>query len=98
VSGGIPEMNGRWIILYYIKYDDSIVHRNLSERCPGVQTSTRAEILAVVRLLEEAPMIGKTGRLVIRTDSMAILNCVKKGPGWETSGKKVKDIVGNKYF
>jgi ribonuclease HI len=47
-------------------------------------------------------MIGKRGRLVIRTDSLNAINCVEKlAPKWETkgwrrlSGGAVKDAVGN---
>jgi len=72
--------------------------RNLSERCPGLQTNNRAEIFAIVRLLEETPTTGGKSRLVIRTDSLYTINCVVNwAPKWETQGWKTAsgDAVKN---
>jgi ribonuclease HI len=73
--------------------------RNLSERCPGAQTNNRAEIYAIVRLLEEAPMNGRKSRLIIKTDSKYTINCVDWASRWElkgwmrSPGEKVKNAV-----
>ncbi|KAH7886221.1 ribonuclease H-like domain-containing protein [Phlebopus sp. FC_14] len=48
--------------------------RNISERCPGDQTNNRAELIAIVRILETVPPLKR--RLVIRTDSKYSIQCV----------------------
>lgn len=76
-------------------------YRNLSERCPGSQTNNRAEIYAIVRVLEEEISKGKgKGHLVIKTDSKYTINCVMvwarnwEAKGWERApGQKVKNAV-----
>jgi ribonuclease HI len=76
------------------------VYRNLSERCPGLQTNNCAEIYAIVRLLEEAPRNGERSRLVIKTDSKYTIHCVMDWArtwelkGWmRAPGEKVKNAV-----
>ncbi|KDQ50240.1 hypothetical protein JAAARDRAFT_588769 [Jaapia argillacea MUCL 33604] len=55
---------------------------NISERCPGDQTNNRAELIALIRVLESTP-IG-TRPLLIKTDSQYSMNCVNTWlPGWE---------------
>ncbi|PPR06827.1 hypothetical protein CVT26_003853 [Gymnopilus dilepis] len=49
--------------------------RNLAERCPGKQTRKRAELLAVVRVLESTEITEKP--LVIRTNSQYFIDCFK---------------------
>ncbi|KAI9454389.1 hypothetical protein BJY52DRAFT_1225114 [Lactarius psammicola] len=49
--------------------------RNLSERCPGSpQTNNRAELIAIIRALETAPITPIP--LVIKTDSKYAMQCV----------------------
>ncbi|KAL0951859.1 hypothetical protein HGRIS_008519 [Hohenbuehelia grisea] len=66
--------------------------RNLSERCPGKQTNNRAELIAVVRVLQDTPM--STRPLLIRTDSQYTIKCINiwihnwKRNGWRTAGGK----------
>ncbi|KAI6048029.1 ribonuclease H-like domain-containing protein [Pisolithus marmoratus] len=47
--------------------------RNLSERCPGDQTNNRAELIAIVRILETTPPL--TRKLLIKTDSQYSIGC-----------------------
>lgn len=55
--------------------------RNLSERCPGVQTNNRAELIAIIRSIELSPKSAK--RLTVKTDSRYSIDCVTKYlPGW----------------
>jgi len=55
--------------------------RNLAERCPGVQTNNRAELIAIVRALETAP--HDKCPLLIKTDSQYSINCFQTWlPGW----------------
>ncbi|KAN0100219.1 Ribonuclease H-like domain containing protein [Tylopilus felleus] len=48
--------------------------RNISERCPGNQTNNRAELIAIVRILETTPHLKR--RLLIKTDSNYSIQCV----------------------
>ncbi|KAK0466325.1 ribonuclease H-like domain-containing protein [Desarmillaria tabescens] len=48
--------------------------RNLAERCPGKQTNNRAELIAIVRVLEQSQT--ETNPLRIKTDSRYSINCV----------------------
>lgn len=48
--------------------------RNLSERCPGDQTNNRAELIAIVRILETTPPLKR--KLLIKTDSNYSIQCV----------------------
>lgn len=48
--------------------------RNLAERCPGKQTNNRAELIAIVRVLEQSQ--AETNPLRIKTDSKYSINCV----------------------
>jgi ribonuclease HI len=52
--------------------DDS---RNLAERCPGDQTNNRAELIAILRVLETTPISTKP--LLIKSDSRYSLDCLK---------------------
>lgn len=61
--------------------------RNIAERCPGDQTNNRAELIAIVRILETVPP-SKTP-LLIRTDSSYSIKCFKDYlPNWKTRGFK----------
>ncbi|EAU92310.2 hypothetical protein CC1G_00529 [Coprinopsis cinerea okayama7 len=61
--------------------------RNIAERCPGDQTNNRAELLAILRVLETAP-ISKTP-LLIKSDSQYSMNCLQVWlPGWVKRGWK----------
>ncbi|RPD65374.1 RnaseH-domain-containing protein [Lentinus tigrinus ALCF2SS1-7] len=66
--------------------DDS---RNVSERCPGDQTNNRAELIAIIRVLERAP----TDRpLEIRSDSAYSINSMTIWlQGWKMRGWKKPD-------
>ncbi|KAF8131655.1 ribonuclease H-like domain-containing protein [Boletus edulis] len=48
--------------------------RNIAERCPGGQTNNRAELIAIVRILETTPRLKR--RLLIKTDSKYSIQCV----------------------
>ncbi|KAI9570156.1 ribonuclease H-like domain-containing protein [Boletus coccyginus] len=48
--------------------------RNIFERCPGTQTNNRAELIAIVRILEMTPPLKR--RLLIKTDSNYSIQCV----------------------
>ncbi|PPQ84083.1 hypothetical protein CVT25_003603 [Psilocybe cyanescens] len=49
--------------------------RNLSERCPGKQRTTRAQLMSILRLLE---LTSNSDRpLLIKTDSVYSINCFK---------------------
>ncbi|CAK5264469.1 unnamed protein product [Mycena citricolor] len=55
--------------------------RNIAERCPGDQTNNRAELIAIVRALEETPISKKP--LLIRSDSVYSIKCLGEWlPGW----------------
>ncbi|KLO13418.1 ribonuclease H-like protein [Schizopora paradoxa] len=59
--------------------------RNLAERVPGGQTNNRAELLAIVRILEQHPESGRS--LIIKTDSRYSIDCVTKWiPNWLRNG------------
>jgi len=59
--------------------------RNIAERCPGDQTNNRAELIAIVRILETAPLSRKP--LLIKTDSQYSINCFKEWlPKWRANG------------
>ncbi|GJE89031.1 ribonuclease H1-like protein [Phanerochaete sordida] len=71
--------------------------RNIAERCPGDQTNNRAELIAIVRILETVPRT--TDPLLIRTDSSYSIRCLKewlknwRARGYKTSdGKPVKNL------
>jgi len=49
--------------------------RNIAERCPGDQTNNRAELIAILRVLETTPISTKP--LLIKTDSQYSINCLK---------------------
>ncbi|KAH9928081.1 ribonuclease H-like domain-containing protein, partial [Fomitopsis serialis] len=55
------------------------------KRCPGVQTNNRAELIAIVRVLETAPHDKR--QLLIKTDSQYSINCFQTWlPGWIAKG------------
>ncbi|KAI0085542.1 ribonuclease H-like domain-containing protein [Irpex rosettiformis] len=55
--------------------------RNIAERCPGSPTNNRAELIAIIRVLETAPRCDMP--LIIRSDSRYSIDCVSKWlPRW----------------
>ncbi|CCM05124.1 uncharacterized protein FIBRA_07332 [Fibroporia radiculosa] len=59
--------------------------RNLAERCPGMQTNNRAELIAIIRVLETAPRDKQP--LLIKTDSQYCINCIRSWlPKWLATG------------
>ncbi|KAJ7109830.1 ribonuclease H-like domain-containing protein [Mycena epipterygia] len=48
--------------------------RNIAERCPGAQTNNRAELIAILRILETAPPSDRP--LLIKSDSKYSIRCV----------------------
>ncbi|KAF5311802.1 hypothetical protein D9619_002783 [Psilocybe cf. subviscida] len=71
--------------------------RNLYERCPGLQTNNRAELIAILRVLETIPP-EDTKPLIIRTDSQYSIQCFRdwihswKKKGWKNAaGQPVKN-------
>ncbi|KAL5519723.1 hypothetical protein ACEPAG_1383 [Sanghuangporus baumii] len=76
--------------------------RNIAERCPGAQTNNRAELIAIVRVLETTPF----GRpLIIKTDSTYSIKCLQvwhqswAQRNWKTSsGKPVLNALLIKYL
>ncbi|KAI0646200.1 ribonuclease H-like domain-containing protein [Trametes meyenii] len=75
---------------------------NLAERCPGNQTNNRAELIAIVRVLETAPKDKYP--LVIKTDSQYSIGCFRewiatwKRNGWRTAnGGTVANVSLIKY-
>ncbi|KIK78316.1 hypothetical protein PAXRUDRAFT_16935 [Paxillus rubicundulus Ve08.2h10] len=77
--------------------------RNIAERCPGGQTNNRAELIAIVRILETAPPLKR--RLLIKTDSKYSIQCVSSwifkwmSNGFLTAdGKPVKNRALIKYL
>ncbi|KAI0746188.1 ribonuclease H-like domain-containing protein [Earliella scabrosa] len=61
--------------------------RNVAERCPGGQTNNRAELIAIVRVLETAPHTKRP--LLIKTDSKYSISCFREWmPKWLRNGFK----------
>lgn len=59
--------------------------RNIAERCPGDQTNNRAELIAIVRVLETAPFSQRP--LMIKTDSKYSIQCFESWlPRWNANG------------
>ncbi|EIW87166.1 ribonuclease H-like protein [Coniophora puteana RWD-64-598 SS2] len=59
--------------------------RNISERCPGDQTNNRAELCAIVRVLETTS--ASKGTLIIKTDSSYSIQCFQSWiPKWRANG------------
>ncbi|KAF8079107.1 ribonuclease H-like domain-containing protein [Lyophyllum atratum] len=55
--------------------------RNIAERCPGDQTNNRAELIAIMRVLETTPKSKRP--LLIKTDSQYSIKCFDEWlPGW----------------
>ncbi|KAI6012577.1 ribonuclease H-like domain-containing protein [Pisolithus orientalis] len=66
------------------------VNLNLSERCPGDQTNNRAELIAIVRILETTPPLKR--KLLIKTDSQYSIRCVTSWIfKWMTNGFRTSD-------
>ncbi|KAG1754741.1 natural resistance-associated macrophage protein-domain-containing protein [Suillus paluster] len=58
---------------------------NIAERCPGDQTNNRAELIAIVRVLETAPFSQQP--LMIKTDSSYSIQCFESWlPKWSVNG------------
>jgi len=77
--------------------------RNIAERCPGDQTNNRAELIAILRVLETTP--ANTRPLLIKTDSQYSINCFKSWlPKWlknnfrTASGEPVKNASLIRYI
>lgn len=67
--------------------------RNLSEPLEGKQTNQRAEIMAVIRALEQS--LELDGTLEIRTDSQYVINCADVwSKKWKKNGWKSSETVG----
>ncbi|KAH9938826.1 ribonuclease H-like domain-containing protein [Epithele typhae] len=61
--------------------------RNIAERCPGAQTNNRAELIAIVRVLETTP--HSKHPLLIKTDSKYSISCFREWlPKWKRSNFK----------
>ncbi|KAI1798320.1 ribonuclease H-like domain-containing protein, partial [Ganoderma leucocontextum] len=76
--------------------------RNLSERCPGQQTNNRAELIAIIRVLETTPADRP---LLIKSDSNYSIRSMTewiwtwKARGWRTStGGPVQNLSVIKYL
>ncbi|KAJ7750180.1 ribonuclease H-like domain-containing protein [Mycena metata] len=77
--------------------------RNLAERCPGDQTNNRAELIAILRILETTPHSKRP--LLIKSDSIYSINCFKSWIGnwikrnWvSASGEPVKNAPLIRYI
>ncbi|KAI0635492.1 ribonuclease H-like domain-containing protein [Trametes polyzona] len=77
--------------------------RNLAERCPGGQTNNRAELIAIVRVLETTPHTKRP--LLIKTDSKYSISCFRSWmPKWlknnfkTASGEPVKNAPLIRYL
>ncbi|KAJ7610868.1 ribonuclease H-like domain-containing protein [Roridomyces roridus] len=77
--------------------------RNIAERCPGDQTNNRAELIAILRVLETTP--NSTRPLMIKTDSQYSIQCFNDWIGgwikrnWITSsGQPVKNAPLIRYI
>ncbi|KAF9469665.1 ribonuclease H-like domain-containing protein, partial [Collybia nuda] len=64
--------------------------RNIAERCPGDQTNNRAELIAILRILETTPRTKKP--LLIKSDSQYSIKCFRDWlPNWRKNGWKKSD-------
>ncbi|KAJ6623043.1 ribonuclease H-like domain-containing protein [Mycena sp. CBHHK59/15] len=77
--------------------------RNIAERCPGDQTNNRAELIAILRILETTPKSKRP--LLIKSDSQYSIHCFKDWlPGWlrnnfiSASGQPVKNAALIRYL
>ncbi|RPD56755.1 ribonuclease H-like protein [Lentinus tigrinus ALCF2SS1-6] len=77
--------------------------RNIAERCPGGQTNNRAELIAIVRVLETSPHTRKP--LLIKTDSKYSIMCFREWmPKWlnnnfkTSTGEPVKNAPLIRYL
>ncbi|KAJ3529619.1 hypothetical protein NMY22_g8928 [Coprinellus aureogranulatus] len=69
-----PDDPRRVSIYLYFEPSGANFCRNIAERCPGDQTNNRAELIAILRVLETTPMSKKP--LLIRSDSKYSMDCV----------------------
>ncbi|KAM5531122.1 hypothetical protein V8D89_015211, partial [Ganoderma adspersum] len=76
--------------------------RNISERCPGQQTNNRAELIAIIRVLETS---SRNRPLLIKSDSDYSIKSMTewiwtwKTRGWRTStGGAVQNLPVIKYL
>ncbi|KAJ7150374.1 ribonuclease H-like domain-containing protein [Mycena filopes] len=77
--------------------------RNLAERCRGEQTNNRAELIAILRILETTPHSKRP--LLIKSDSIYSISCFKNWiqnwikRGWVTANKEpVKNAALIRYI
>ncbi|KAI0646029.1 ribonuclease H-like domain-containing protein [Trametes meyenii] len=77
--------------------------RNIAERCPGGQTNNRAELIAIVRVLETTPHTKRP--LLVKTDSKYSISCFRHWmPKWlqnnfkTASGEPVKNASLIRYL
>ncbi|KIY73429.1 hypothetical protein CYLTODRAFT_428516 [Cylindrobasidium torrendii FP15055 ss-10] len=78
-------------------------HRNLAERCPGRQTNNRAELTAIIRILEQSE--DEEYNILVKTDSQYSINCITKWLSkWQSngfiagSGKAVENVELIRYL
>ncbi|KAF9056015.1 ribonuclease H-like domain-containing protein [Panaeolus papilionaceus] len=64
--------------------------RNIAERCPGDQTNNRAELIAILRMLEETPISSTP--LLVKSDSQYSINCLTNWIfKWQSNGFRLGD-------
>ncbi|PPQ99538.1 hypothetical protein CVT24_005328 [Panaeolus cyanescens] len=64
--------------------------RNIAERCPGDQTNNRAELIAILRMLEETPITPKP--LLVKSDSQYSIKCLTEWISkWQSNGFRLAD-------
>ncbi|KZV84448.1 ribonuclease H-like protein [Exidia glandulosa HHB12029] len=69
--------------------------RNISERCPGDQTNNRAELIAIIRALEQIPPGSKP--LLIKTDSSYSIDSVYNWvPNFLAKSQRLLDALEEK--
>ncbi|SJX62336.1 related to Ribonuclease H [Sporisorium reilianum f. sp. reilianum] len=82
--------NGKpWARAGYAAYfpDPRLRDRNVAARLQGLQTNNRAELMALIRAVQQAPKDGR--QVVIFSDSEYAINCVGKWLGkWRSNGWK----------
>ncbi|KAJ7755006.1 ribonuclease H-like domain-containing protein [Mycena maculata] len=77
--------------------------RNIAERCPGDQTNNRAELIAILRILETTPPSERP--LLIKSDSRYSISCFQDWlPKWQknnfisSTGEPVKNAPIIRYL
>ncbi|KZT40281.1 RnaseH-domain-containing protein [Sistotremastrum suecicum HHB10207 ss-3] len=64
--------------------------RNISERLPGEQTNNRAELIALIRALEETPLSKRP--MLLKTDSSYSISCICNWlPNWTRNGYRTSN-------